>query len=89
MLLQASERAKTIRKYTIWFAATGTPENPDQLVNAPGELQQRLQRFLQFLIVPGLQVTVGSFLQEVLYFFHSHFLTFFQQLLLFGGLANS
>ena len=51
--------------------------------------QRFLQRFLQFLIVPGLQVTVGSFLQEVLYFFHSHFLTFFQQLLLFGGLANS
>ena len=48
-----------------------------------------LHLFLHSLIVPGLQLTVGSFLQEVRYFFHSHFLTFFQQLLLFGGLANS
>lgn len=48
-----------------------------------------LHRFLHSLIVPGLQVTVGSFLQEVRYFFHSHFLTFFQQLLLLGGLENS
>ena len=57
-----------------------------------GHLSQNhrfLHRFLQSLIVPGLQVTVGSFLQEVLYFFHSHFRTFFQQLLLLGGLANS
>ena len=48
-----------------------------------------LHLFLHSLIVPGLQVTVGSFLQEVRYFFHSHFLTFFQQLLLLGGLENS
>ena len=51
--------------------------------------QRFLHLFLHSLIVPGLQVTVGSFLQEVRYFFQSHFLTFFQQLLLFGGLANS
>lgn len=50
--------------------------------------QRFLQRFLHSLIVPGLQVTVGSFLHEVLYFFHSHFRTFFQQLLLLGGLEN-
>ena len=51
--------------------------------------QRFLHLFLHSLIVPGLQVTFGSFLQEVRYFFHSHFLTFFQQLLLLGGLANS
>ena len=48
MLLRAAEQAKTDRKYTLWFAATDTPDNPAQIVKTPGKLQQRLQRFLQF-----------------------------------------
>ena len=61
MLLRAAEQAKSERKYTLWFAATDTPDNPAQIVKTPGKLQQRLQRFLQFhdqqtAGVPGLNI---------------------------------
>ena len=61
MLLRAAEQAKTDRKYTLWFAAIDTPDNPAQIVKSPGQLQHRLQRFLQFhdqqtAGVPGLNI---------------------------------
>ncbi len=36
MLLRAAEQAKTECKYTLWFAAIDTPENPAQIVKTPG-----------------------------------------------------
>ena len=48
MLLRAAEHSKKMRKYTLWFAAVDTPENPAQVVKDPSKLNARLERFLQF-----------------------------------------
>ena len=61
MLLRAAEKAKTDRKYALWFAAKDTPDNPAQICKNPGKLQERLQRFLQYhdqqtAGVPGLNI---------------------------------
>ena len=48
MLLRAAEHSKKMRKYTLWFAAVDTPENPAQIVKDPTKLNARLERFLQF-----------------------------------------
>ena len=54
-------RRRHIAHHTLWFAAIDTPDNPAQIVKTPGQLQQRLQRFLQFhdqqtAGVPGLNI---------------------------------
>ena len=61
MLLRAAEEAKANRVYTMWFAATDTPENPAQIVKKPSDLKRRLERFLQLHDqqtsgIPGLNI---------------------------------
>ena len=36
MLLRAAEKAKSEKKYTLWFAAKDIPENPAQFCRNPG-----------------------------------------------------
>jgi len=67
------------------FAVVAPPPVP---VGHVSQYHRFLQRFLQSWMVLPEQVVVGLFPHEVLYVFHSHFLTFFQQLLLLGGEAN-
>ena len=60
-----------------------------EVVGHSSQYQRFLQRLLQSLMVPGLHSVLGTFEHEVLYFFHSHFRTRFQQLRLFGVFAKS
>ena len=50
MLLRAAEHSKKMRKYTLWFAAVDTPENPAQVVKDPTKLNARLEDFCNFMI---------------------------------------
>ena len=61
MLLRAAEESKANRIYTMWFAASDTPENPAQIVRKPSDLKRRLERFLQLHDqhtsgIPGLNI---------------------------------
>ena len=48
MLLRAAEQAKRERKHVLWYAAVDCPLNPAEIVKTPAQLQQKLERVLQF-----------------------------------------
>ena len=77
---------------TGWGRGRGVVGPTGRGVVGAGHLSQYhrfLQRRLHSCTGSGLQVVVGVLPQEVRYVFHSHFRTFFQQLLLLGGEAKA